>query len=269
MHIFFQRSEFLKKLFPTIDILNDEQLIHAIKEFYRHGQFAPKVKIEKETITIEIPEELLNEDPAEFYRATNLCARGNFSEARPIFENLIKNHPTVSEYYRNLAQTYEEQNEHEKAIDILIDALKWDPKNHWALILMGNIHARYLDDTQTAMTYYDQAIEADPGNFIALNNIGGAFTQAGKLNLAERYLSKAYKVNDKYPNITLGLGLLYLKKGELRKTFQYAIETLKNDSKSDSPVYQTALKLALDSSNLLIKEQVGKEALVDFIFEIE
>lgn len=155
------------------------------------------------------------------------------------------------------------------AIDILIDALKWDPKNHWALILMGNIYARYFDDVQTAMTYYDQVMEADPGNYIALNNIGGAFLQSGKLNLAERYLGKAYQANPKYPNITLGLGLLNLQKMDLRQSFKFAVETLKNDDKTEGQVYHTALKLALDSSQLLVKQQVGKETLVDFIQDIE
>ncbi|EOZ97851.1 TPR repeat protein [Indibacter alkaliphilus LW1] len=184
-------------------------------------------------------------------------------------EKLIENYPTNSEYYRNLAQTYEEEGQHEKAIDILIDALKWDPKNHWALILMGNIYARYFDDVHTAMTYYDQVVESDPGNYIALNNIGGAFLQSGKLNLAERYLSKAYQANPKYPNISLGMGLLNLQKGDMRQAFQFAVETIRNEQKSAGQVYQTGLQLALDAAQYLVKQQVGKETLVDFIQEIE
>ena len=197
MHIFFHRSEFLKKLFPSLDISNNEQLIQALKDYYRHDQFVPEVKINGDNIEINFPNKPLHEDPAEFTRVTNLCAGGKFPEARPILEELIIKYPGISEYYRTLAQTYEEEGQHEKAIDILIDALKWDPKNHWALILMGNIYARYHEDTKTAMTYYDQVVEADPGNFIALNNIGGAFLQSGKLNLAARYLGKAYEANPK------------------------------------------------------------------------
>lgn len=269
MKIHFRRSEFLSQLFPSININNDIQLEHAIKEFYSYSGFTPKVKISNDVIEIAFMEKLLEEDTSGFHHATSLCAQGKFAEARPLFEKLIEKNPTVSEYYRNLAQTYEEEGQHEKAIDLLIDALKWDPKNHWALILMGNIYARYLDDVQTAMTYYDQVVEADPGNYIALNNIGGAFLQSGKLNLAERYLSKAYHANAEYPNITLGMGLLNLQKGDLRQSFQFAIDTLRNEQKTESQVYQTALKLALDSAQHLVRQQVGKETLVDFIQEIE
>jgi tetratricopeptide (TPR) repeat protein len=269
MKIYYRKSEFLKSLFPNVDINDNEAMSKAINHYMEKNGVHVEVSIEGEIIIVEIDSSFENSFPPEFHKATTLCSQGKFVEARPIFEKLINQNPTVSEYYRNFAQTYEEEGEHEKAIDILIDALKWDPKNHWALILMGNIHARYYDDVQTAMTYYDQVMEADPNNFIAVNNIGGAFLQSGKLNLAERYLTKAYQINSKYPNITLGLGLLNLQKGDLVKSFDFAIETLKNDGQTDGQVYKTALKLAQDSAQHLIKRQMGKEALVDFINEIE
>jgi tetratricopeptide (TPR) repeat protein len=269
MKIHFRRSEFLSRLFPSVDINNDSQLEYALKSFYTYKGHSPKVKISIDFIEVDFPEDLLDEDNSPFHKATNLCAQGKFIEARPILEKLIEKNPAVSEYHRNLAQTYEEEGDHEKAIDILIDALKWDPKNHWALILMGNIYARYYEDTHTAMTYYDQVVEADPSNFIALNNIGGAFLQSGKLNLAERYLSKAYQANPKYSNVTLGLGLLNLQKGDLKNAFQYSIETLRNEQNTEGQVYQTALKLSLDAAQHLTKQQIGKEALVDFIHEVE
>ncbi|GHB48374.1 tetratricopeptide repeat protein [Mongoliitalea lutea] len=269
MKIFYHRSEFLKKLFPSIDITNDEQVIIALKKYYSLSNLTPEIKLTEESIEISLPKEQLKDDPSVFSKATGLCAQGRFSEARPILEDLINRYPTVSEYYRNLAQTYEEDGQHEKAIDILIDALKWDPKNHWALILMGNIHARYFEDVQSAMTYYEQVMEADPNNYVALNNIGGTFLQLGKLSLAERFLTKAYKINPKFSHITLGLGLLNFEKGDLRTAFELAIDTFKNEEKIDSAVYQKAMQLAIESANTLVKQQVGKEALVDYIQEIE
>jgi tetratricopeptide (TPR) repeat protein len=50
---------------------------------------------------------------------------------------------------------------------------------------MGNIYLRAEKDTQTALTYFDQIIEADPENYLALSNIGGIFLRLDKLNLAE------------------------------------------------------------------------------------
>lgn len=269
MKIFYQRSEFLKKLFPSIDIHDDEQVLGALKTFFNNSKLNPEIKLSADTIEVLFPKEQLKEDPKVFSKATNLCAQGRFSEARPLLEDLISRYPTVSEYHRNLAQTYEEEGNYQEAIDILIEALKWDPKNHWALILMGNIYIRYFSDVNTAMTYFDQVMEADPDNYVALNNIGGTFLQLGKLTLAEKFLSKAYKVNPKFPHITLGLGLVNFEKGEFRKAFELAIDTIRNEEKIDGPVYQKALQLALEAANTLVKQQVGKETLVDYINEIE
>ncbi|WP_084421408.1 tetratricopeptide repeat protein [Algoriphagus vanfongensis] len=269
MNILYPRTDFLKSLFPDIDITNDEQLIHAIKASLTHGQFSPKVELKKDFVSVTLPKELLTEDPKEFFKATNLCAKGKFSEARPLFEKLIEKHPGISEYYRNLAQTFEEEGNHEKAIDLLIDALKWDPKNHWALILMGNIYARNFDDTETALTYYDQVVEADPTNFIAFNNIGGAFLQAGKPDLAKIYLEKAYHANRQYPNTSYALGLLAEMENDFLNAFKYSLECLKDSSDKSHPVYKNALNQALKSAQKISDSDSGKEELVDFINQLE
>ncbi len=168
-----------------------------------------------------------------------------------------------------MAQAYEESGDYETAINHLIDALKWNPSNHWALILMGNIYIRYYNDVTTAMTYFDQVVESDPNNYVVLNNIGGTFLQLGKLTLAERFLSKAYIANPKFSHVTLGLGLVNFQKGEFRTAFDFAIDTFKNEENVEGPVYQKALQLALESSKSLLKQQVEKETVVDYIQEIE
>lgn len=106
MTIYFKRSAFLSRLFPNIDIENDQQLEHALKNFYSFEGRSPKVNVSHDDIKIEFPSELFEKDSIAFNKATNLCAKGKFAEARPILEQLIQKNPTVSEYYRNLAQTY-------------------------------------------------------------------------------------------------------------------------------------------------------------------
>lgn len=269
MKITYPRNKFLSRLFPTVDITNDEQLIHAFRKYLSLGEFYPNVELSESEVIIEIPANLLLGDSREFQRVNELCSRKKFAEARPILENLIEKYPSISEYYRTLAQTYEEEGQHEKAIDILIDALRWDPKNHWALILMGNIYARYKDDTDTAMAFYDQVINADPKNFIALNNIGGALMQNGKLDLGEKYLNQAFEINPDYPNTSYALGLVAEMKGENLKAFEYSAKALKASDSSKNPVFQNALQTALESAKKITDSDYGKEELVDFINELE
>lgn len=267
MKITFNKSEFFKKLFSDFDLADHESVKKKIKSYYFPVQV--KVELEEEKITIDFLDPLQDKKPQDFYRATDLCAKKRYNEAIPIFLRLIEMNPTDSEYHRNLAQAYEESGDYEKSVDHLIDALKWNPSNHWALILMGNIYMRYYNDVNTAMTYFDQVVESDPKNYLALNNIGGIFLQFGKLTLAERFLSKGYKANPKLPNATLGLGLVNFQKEEFRKSWDFAIETFRNEEQVESVVYQKALQLALDSAKSLVKQQIGRESLVDYIQEIE
>ncbi len=90
--------------------------------------------------------------------AVALCEKRKFGEAKPILENLIKENPTISEYHRILGQILSEEGDQDEAVNCLIDSLKWDPKNGYALIMMGNIFARHKDDIDTACKYFNEAI---------------------------------------------------------------------------------------------------------------
>jgi tetratricopeptide (TPR) repeat protein len=54
-----------------------------------------------------------------------------------------------------MGQILSDEGDQEEAINCLIDALRWDSKNAWALVMMGNIFAKYKNDIPTAMKYYD------------------------------------------------------------------------------------------------------------------
>ncbi|MFC5191876.1 tetratricopeptide repeat protein [Algoriphagus aquatilis] len=269
MRITYPRNQFLSQLFPAIDITNDEQLIHAFRKYLTLGEYSPKVELTDSEVVIEVPSDLLLGNSNKYNRATDLCNKGKFAEAKPILVSLIEEFPLMSEYHRTLAQVYEEEGDHEQAIDILIEALRCDPKNHWALILMGNIYSRYKNDTDTAMTFFDQVIHADPTNYIALNNIGGALLQTGKIDLGEKYLLKAYQIKPNYPNITYALGIVAEMKGDNQKAFDYSFQTLKCSESGNNPVYQNALRTALEAAKKISDSNSGKEELIDFIQELE
>ena len=58
------------------------------------------------------------------------------SEAKPILQKLIEKNPTNSEYHRVLGQILSDEGDQEEAINSLIDSLRWDSKNGWALLMM-------------------------------------------------------------------------------------------------------------------------------------
>ena len=104
---------------------------------------------------------------------------------------MISKNPTNSEYHRILGQIYSDDGNQELAIDTLIDALCWDSKNTYALTMMGNIIAKHRKDIPTAMKYYNQVIEINPKDHLAINNIGANLLQQNNFDQAKEYLEKA------------------------------------------------------------------------------
>lgn len=264
-----RKSDFLLALFPTIDLSDDSLIIRSIEEYYgRHGQ-QPEVTMVGESITLNFKTEFDNPQSQSFFKATSLCNQRKYKEAIPILQELIRENPSVSEYHRNLAQAFEETGEYQAAVDHLIDALRWNPKNQWALILMGNIYTKYFKDFKTAMTFFDQVLESDSENFLALSNIGGTFLQAEKMNLAERFFKRAIKVNPNFSNALHGLGIIELGKGNLLEAFALGLSALKNTNPrttSERAIFEGfLLKVASDS----VKHNNGREAVVDIITLLE
>jgi tetratricopeptide (TPR) repeat protein len=265
----FKKSEFLKAIFPDIDIHDNEVIRKVLTIYYSRYGHTPKVEIDGDSITISLPDSVQEQYPNEFYKAADLCTAKKYGEAIPIFEQLIEANPNVSEYHRNLGQAYEELGEYNNAIDSLIEALRWNPKNNWALLLMGNIYLKSENDTQTALTYFDQIIEADPKNYLALSNIGGIFLRLDKLNLAERYFKSALKVNPAFVNALHGMGITEMRKNNTLKAFNFGVTGLKACQPKDSQMKEVLYDFLLSASNQYFKEGSKMDLVADYITQLE
>src|SRR3989337_1618065 len=106
MIIIHKINDLLFNLFPKAveGGKNKEALKEALIDFYTFGPFRPKVEIEGDLAKIEIATSTIANQKAEFDTVVKHCERGNFSQAKPILEKLIKKNPTNSEYYRILGQ---------------------------------------------------------------------------------------------------------------------------------------------------------------------
>ena len=146
-------------------------IINELENYFTYNSKKPKVIIEDDwvTIDIDVPDEVTQK--ADYHRVTSLCEKGKFKEAKLILNDLLVKNPTVSEYHRIMGQILSEEGDQEEAINFLIDALRWDSKNGWALLMMGNIFSKFKNDVPTAMKYYDQALIANPKDNITVNNI--------------------------------------------------------------------------------------------------
>lgn len=263
MQIIHKLDDFLFALFPSVHTGDVEALKEAIQQFYTFGTHIPKVSIEDGWVKIEIDTRSILSNEQEYRKVIALCEKGKFAEAKPILSNLIAKNPTNSEYHRIMGQILSDEGDQDEAINSLIDALRWDSKNGWALLMMGNIFAKFKNDVPTAMIYYDQAMVADPKDNITMNNIGANLMQQGKLREARKYFDAALAIDGKYPNTHFALGMLAEIDGDLLGAFHHTIKALEVNPKKDA-LYQNSIKQAFESAQKIIKEDTGRQVYLSY-----
>lgn len=194
-------------------------------------------------------------------QALDLCNKKSFEEALIILEEITKENPQNSEAWRILAQIHwNHMNLPDKAYDELIEALRCEPRNIWALVLMGNLLTKENNDVEHAKQYYDKVLEYYPDNVIAINNIGATYMERKDYDGALPYLEKALSIDDSYANSYYGLALCYYKLGRLEDAFEICHKgALKSSDRPENPavreelvrLYITVAKEYADKTNYL------------------
>ena len=181
-------------------------------------------------------------------KAIELCNNKSFDEALLLLEEITREDSRNSEAWRLLAQLHWlHKHEPEKAYDELIESLRFNSRNIWALILMGNILTKEKNDVEHAKEYYDKVLEYYPNNAIAINNIGATFMERKNYESALPYLERVLKIDDTYSNSYYGLALCYYKLGKLEEGFNTCHRgVLKSVDRPENPdVREELLKLYL------------------------
>jgi tetratricopeptide (TPR) repeat protein len=268
MQIIHRKEDFLYTLFPELTDGDDEQIISVLSNYYSYGGFKPLVRIENDVIIIELDTSTIARHEADYHRAVTLCEKGNYPEAKPLLAKLIAENPTRSEYHRILGQILSDEGDQNEAINCLIDALRWDSKNGWALLMMGNIFAKFKKDIPTAIKYYDQAVAANPTDHTAIYNIGALLFQQGNYTEAKKYLWEAQKINNTYPNTHHVLAMIAEQENDLHSAFYSIIQSLKLNSSKDT-LYKNSLQLAFGIANKMLTDSSGKKMYREYRRKLE
>lgn len=268
MHIVHKIDNILTSIFPNINIQDACSIISVLEHYYTYNGVKPKVSIEREFVFITVNTNKIINQEKDFNKVLSLSEKGNYSEAKRVLIKLIKNDSTNSEYYRILGQIQSEEGNQDEAINSLIDALRWDSKNAWALLMMGNIFSKYKNDISTAMKYYDQALIAKPNDNITINNIAANLLQQGKIEESEKYFLSAKKINDKYPNTFLGLGMVSVAKQDYKTAFENFLLAIKYNDKKDN-VLENSIRHAIESAKRMISDIDGSKIYKQYLHTLE
>jgi tetratricopeptide (TPR) repeat protein len=242
-------NDFLYSLFPDAEVFgqNSEQLVEHLTDFYTFGPYRPTVTVKGEVVEVKIDTRAISSQKGEYDKVLHQCEARQFQQALPRLRQLIQQNPTVSEYHRVLGQVLSELGQPDEALNALIDALRWDPRNGYALIMAGNIYARQKDDLKSAKTFYDQALAVNPKDFIAINNIGGNLMQIGRAQEAERYFEIAHEIEPDYPNTLYALAMVNQQRRDYASAFYLATRALRNARPGD-PILRASLALATETA---------------------
>ena len=267
MTIILPKGELLFHLFPQVK-KDESNLIEVVKEFYTIGSEIPKVELNNSTIVIELDLSKINREQGQSSKVIELCENGKFSEALPLAKRLTEEYPSFSDYHRILGQIYSELGNPDESINSLIDALRWNPKNEYALLMMGNIFARFKEDIDTALLYYDEVIRLNPKESLAYNNIAANLMQSGKMEEAKRYFQQAMEIDPDYPNTNFGLAMIAMSEGKNDLANEFILKCISNNPENND-LYKNSISLALELSTNMSEQEKTKKIVDEAIRDIE
>lgn len=167
-----------------------------------------------------------------------------------------------------MGQILSDEGDQDEAINYLIVALRWNSKNAWALLMMGNIFAKFKEDIPTAMKYYDQALIANVRDFISLTNIGYLLLQENSLEKAKKYFNEALKIHPNFPNAHFGLGMIAEKENDNYRAFEATVEAIKCNENKDI-LYENSVKRAFDFAKNVVESKPNKQIFVEYRHKLE
>lgn len=212
------------------------ELKEKLVEYFTIDGFKAEVIVDGDWVIVRVDEQEIQEAEKRFEGITSLCDKGKFNDAKTAIKEFLKSYPRYSDAYRVLAQIYMQDGLIEDAINTNIEALRCNPRNGWALLLMGNLFGKYKDDTTTAENYYNKILEYCPDNAIACNNIAAVMLERNEYDKAIPIFKHVLDVNEKYGNAYYGLALAYYNQKDFKNAFEYALAgSLNADRQIENP----------------------------------
>jgi tetratricopeptide (TPR) repeat protein len=121
------------------------------------------------------------------------------------------------------------QGKTQQAMDILLKLAQADPTSAEVQVRLGQI-SESKEDWESAKTYYSKALELEPGNLVAENNLAWVASEhGGNVDLALKLASDASRARPDDPNISDTLAWILVKK----KDYDGAIRLLRNSVEKD------------------------------------
>lgn len=146
---------------------------------------------------------------ANFVEGARLEESGELEAALLAYQKVLTVDPGEVELASRVASLLTRQEDFPRAIDILKDAIKANPKETGPYLQLAFLYAKYLQKPEQALKYANQAIALDPENIDGYQRICEIELTGGDSRKALAALDRATKVNSRNPLFWTRLGKLY------------------------------------------------------------
>ena len=166
-----------------------------------------------------------------YYKISELLVNlGKKDEAIQMLTNLIHNKPDYYNASKLLGGLLCEQENFKEAINVYMNALKYNDKESFEIYYNLGIAYTRLNDFQNAKSCYEKAAKINALNYKGYYNLGLISMLYDDLDEAEKYFIEGIKVEDTEPESCYQLARIYIIKGEKERAINYLDRAINLDS---------------------------------------
>ncbi len=168
----------LKQSVPgAVDLaaLTGDEFSDALRCLLGKAADGAAIRVDGKMISLDfgdIPESRILEAQRLCEKASTQATKGELPKAASIYRRALELNPSLQSARRALAMVLLESGKSDDAIDVLLDALKTDPRDHEALVILGNHYARQDGQHDVALSLIRRACEVAPDDPVAHNSLG-------------------------------------------------------------------------------------------------
>ena len=193
-------------------MLDSDGLRAKLADFYGFLPDSAEMRVDQDVVVLSWPDATTsNKAEAErlAQKAAQRAQRGEHAKARDILKAALGLDPSLGDARRDLAMVCVEMGEMDEAKNHLIEVLKLNPSDAWALVILANNYVREDEDFDTAKRFLQRALELKPDDPWAMNSLAAVLTQTGDeeegMKLCDEILRKHPGFAIPYMNKTLWL----------------------------------------------------------------
>jgi Tfp pilus assembly protein PilF len=200
----------LKQSLPGAAVLagmSGDALREAVSRLLGKVAESAALQIDGRMVTLDfgdIPEERILEAERLREKAGKRAAKGEFSKAVSSYRRVLELDPTNQSARRELAMVLMESGKNEEAADVLLDALKANPRDPQALVILGNHFAGQEGQRDVAISLIRRACEVAPDDAVAHNSLGALLLEFEQPQEAVPEFNEALRLDPTLANAWYG-----------------------------------------------------------------